>query len=266
MAVGHEKKMSGIYEKNRSVGYEQNISEKYEKKILKQKNVWEEFFADKKRGGHRSSAEEFLAMEAREKLFHLDGGKTLFDFGCGAGELLVYYAPEYEKTTGVDFSPSMLEEASKRIKERNCENTTLILADDKTVWDKLDSSFDRITAAGVFQYLTYQEIDDFLFNASKYLNEGGKIVLFDMLDPRLYPLWKIGLFSQDKSCRKMLSKVICGVKNSTSSSLKKRPRDILGYSHHPNKIKKIANKNGFEMICVQSMYYEYKYHAIIFRS
>lgn len=259
MSAGqHENKVSGVYEKNRSAGYE--------KDILKPKNVWEEFFADKRRGGHRSSAEEFLAMEAREKLFHLDGGKTLLDFGCGAGELLVYYAQEYEKTIGVDFSPSMLEEASKRIRERNCENTTLILADDKTVWDKLDSSFDRITAAGVFQYLTYQEIDDFIFNASKYLNEGGKIVLFDMLDPRLYPLWKIGLFSQDKSCRKILSKAVCGVKNSISASVKKRPRDILGYSHYPNKIKKIANKNGFEMICVQSMYYEYKYHAIIFRS
>jgi cyclopropane-fatty-acyl-phospholipid synthase len=266
MSVGHEKKVYGVYEKNRSAGYEQNISEEYEKKILKPKNVWEEFFADKRRGGHRSSAEEFLAMEAREKLFHLDGGKTLLDFGCGAGELLVYYAPEYEKTIGVDFSPSMLEEASKRIRERNCKNTTLILADDKTVWNKLDSSFDRITSAGVFQYLTYQEIDDFILNASNYLNKGGKIILFDMLDPRLYPLWKIGLFSQDKSVRKFLCKAVYGVRNTISASLKNRPRDILGYSHNPNKIKKIANKNGFEMICVQSMYYEYKYHAIIFRS
>lgn len=266
MSEVNAKKMSGFYEKNRPRGYEQNVSGGYEKKIMKSKNVWEEFFADKRRGGHRSSAEEFLAMEAREKLFHLDGGKILLDFGCGAGELLVYYAPEYEKTIGVDFSSSMLEEASKRIRERNCENTTLILADDKTVWDKLDSSFDRITAAGVFQYLTYQEIDDFIFNASKYLNKEGKIVLFDMLDPRLYPLWKMGLFSQDKSCRKILFKAICGVRNTISASLKNRPRDILGYSHDPNKIKKIANKNGFEMICAQSMYYEYKYHAIIFRS
>jgi cyclopropane fatty-acyl-phospholipid synthase-like methyltransferase len=256
----------GEHEKNVSEGHEKNVLWGYEKNTSKSKNVWEEFFANKRRGGHRSSAEEFLALEAREKLFHLDGGKTLLDFGCGAGELLVYYAPEYEKTIGVDFSPSMLEEANKRIKERNCENTTLILADDKTVWDKLDSSLDRITAAGVFQYLTYQEIDEFIFNASNYLNEGGKIVLFDMLDPRLYPLWKIGLFSQDKSCWKFLCKAVCGVRNTISSSLKNRPRDILGYSHNPNTIKKIANKNGFEMICVQSMYYEYKYHAIIYRN
>jgi len=233
--------------------------------MSKPKNVWAEFFSDKRCGGHRSSAEEFLAMEAREKLFHLDGGKTLLDFGCGAGELLVYYAPEYERTTGVDFSPSMLDEASKRIREKKFENVTFILADDKTVWEKLDSSFDRITAAGVFQYLTYQEIDEFIFNASNYLNKGGKIVLFDLLDSRLYPLWKMGLFSQDAGFWKIFHKVGFEFKTIISASLKNRPKDILGYSHNPYKIEKIANKHGFEMTCVQSMYYEYKYHAIIFR-
>jgi cyclopropane fatty-acyl-phospholipid synthase-like methyltransferase len=230
------------------------------------KNVWAEFFSDKRSGGHRSSAEEFLAMEAKEKLFHLVGGKTLLDFGCGAGELLVYYAPEYEKLVGVDFSQSMLEEASKRIRQNKYENITLILADHKTVWGKLDSSFDRITAAGVFQYLTYQEIDEFLSKASKHLNKKGKIVLFDIPDSRLYPLWKLGLFSEDTGLGKILRKAGFELKTIISASLKNRPKDILGYSHNPYKIKKIAKKHGFEMVCVQSMYYEYKYHTIIYKT
>jgi cyclopropane fatty-acyl-phospholipid synthase-like methyltransferase len=230
------------------------------------KNVWAEFFSDKISGGHRSSAEEFLAMEAKEKLFHLDGGKTLLDFGCGAGELLVYYAPEYEKLVGVDFSQSMLEEASNRIRQKKYENITLILADHKTVWGKLDSSFDRITAAGVFQYLTYQEIDEFISNASKHLNKKGKIVLFDIPDSRLYPLWKLGLFSEDAGLGKILRKAGFELKTIISASLKNRPKDILGYSHNPYKIEKIAKKHGFEMVCVQSMYYEYKYHTIIYKT
>ena len=143
----------------------------------------------------------------KEKLFHLDGGETLLDFGCGAGELLVHYAPKYEKMVGVDFSASMLDEASTKVSERKCGNISLILADDKTVWDNLESSFYRITAAGVIQYLTLQEIDSFIFNASNYLNKGGKIVLFDILDPRLYPLWKIELFSQDADFGKILRKI-----------------------------------------------------------
>lgn len=231
--------------------------------MLKSKNTWEEFFANKKHGGHRYSTEEFLCKEAREKLFHLNRGKTLLDFGCGAGELLVYYAPEYEKLVGADFSASMLEEADKRIRERKYENINLILADDKTVWEKLDSSFDRITAAGVIQYLTDEEVDDFISNASKHLNKGGKIVLFDILNPHLYPLWKIGLFSRDVGCWKIFRKIGFEARTIISAKLKNRPKDILGYTHNPYTIEKIANKHGFKIEFVQSMYYEYKYHAII---
>lgn len=246
-------------------GYE-NMSGSYGKNISKQKDFWVEFFANRRDGGHRSSAEEFIFKEAREKLFHLDGGKTLLDFGCGAGELLTYYAPEYEKTVGVDFSASMLDEASKRIREKKCGNISLIQADDKTVWDKLESSFDRITAAGVIQYLTLQETDSLIFNASSYLNEGGKIVLFDILDPRLYPLWKIGLFSQDADYWKILRKIGFELRVMLSAAFSNRPNNILGFSHNPDAIRKIADKHGFETTFVQSMYYEYKYHAIMSRT
>lgn len=234
-----------------------------EKKLSDKKDFWIEFFTGRRDGGHRSSSEEFISMEAREKLFHLDGGKTLLDFGCGAGELLTYYAPEYEQLIGVDFSASMLDEASKKIREKKYENILLIQADDKTVWNKLESSYDRITAAGVMQYLTLQEIDNFIFNASKYLNNKGKIVLFDILDPRLYPLWKIGLFSQDANFWKILQKIGFECKVIAAASLNNHPRDILGFAHNPNKIRNIAAKHGFETTFVKSMYYEYKYHAII---
>lgn len=242
------------------------MSGSYEKSSSKQKDFWAEFFANRRDGGHRSSAEEFISKEAREKMFHLDGGDTLLDFGCGAGELLTYYAPAYEEMVGVDFSTSMLDEASKRIREKKCENISLIHADDKTVWNKLEFSFDRITAAGVIQYLTLPEIDSFIFNASNYLNKDGKIVLFDILDPRLYPLWKIGLFSQDANFWKIIHKIGFEFRTIISAAVNNRPNNILGFSHNPDAIRKIADKHGFETTFVQSMYYEYKYHAIMSRT
>jgi cyclopropane-fatty-acyl-phospholipid synthase len=240
--------------------------ERMEKTHTKPKNIWEDFFKDKTHGGHRYSSEEFLSIEAREKLFHLDGGKTLLDFGCGSAELLAYYSLDYEQLVGVDFSQSMLGEAGKRLRERKCNNIDLILADHKTVWENLHSTFDRITAAGVIQYLTFQEIDDFIANASGHLNSDGKIVFFDILDPRLYPLWKLGVFAPNAGLLKALYRVGCDFQTSISATLRNRPRNIYGFSHNPYKIQKIAHKHGFEMRYVKSMYYEYKYHAIMFRT
>ncbi|MFY9201711.1 MAG: hypothetical protein ACOX7X_00270 [Methanosarcina flavescens] len=44
----------------------------------------------------------------------------------------------------------------------------------------MNSSFDRITAAQVVQYLTPEQIDAFVNNACSHLNGGGKIIFFDI--------------------------------------------------------------------------------------
>lgn len=231
----------------------------------KSKFSWAGYFLDKNKGGHRYSTEEFLYKEAMEKLFHLRGGKSLLDFGCGAGELLIYYVPDYERVVGVDISSSILLEAEKKIWEQNYKNVDLILADEETVWDRLNVSFDRITATAVVQYLTPEQIDAFIHNASDYLNEGGKIVFFDIIDPRIYSLWKIGWFSQNFKFWQALPKAGIGCFRQLSAVLKNQPGDIIGDAHSPYLIEKIARNNGFTMQYIKSMYYEYRYHAILSR-
>lgn len=226
---------------------------------------WAEYWAGKTNGAHRFSTEEFLSKEAREKLFHLEGGESILDFGCGSGDLLIYYIPHYETVVGADFSDSMLNEAEKKISKKNYENVRLILADDKTVWDKLDLSFDRISASQVIQFLTYEQIDSFISNASRYLNDGGKIIFFDLVDPRLSVFFKIGLFSRKFSYWKLLPGICIATFKYISTKVYNKPKGIIGYSHNPYKVEEIANKHGFGMEYVQSMYYEYRYHAILSR-
>lgn len=234
-------------------------------KCNKSEFSWAEYSLDKKKGGHMHSTEEFIYKEAKEKLFHLNGGKSLLDFGCGAGELLIHYVPNYERVVGVDFSSSMLFEAEKKIWEQNYKNVDLILADDKTIWNRLNSSFDRITAAAIVQYLTPEQIDAFILNASDYLNEGGKIVFFDIIDPRIYSLWKTGWFSQNFKFWKTLPKAGFGCFRQLSAILLSRPGDIIGDTHSPYLIEKIARNNGFTMEHIKSMYCEYRYHAILLK-
>lgn len=229
----------------------------------KPKYSWEEYFSDKKKGGHRYSTEEFLYKEAKEKLFHLNGGRSLLDFGCGAGELLIYYVPNYERIVGADFSSSMLFEAEKKMWQQNYKNVDLILADDETIWGRLNISFDRITATAVVQYLTPEQIDTFIHHASDYLNENGKIIFFDIIDPRLYSLWKMGWFSQNFRLWKILPKTSFGFLRQMSAISKNRPKDIIGDAHSPYLIEQIGRDNGFKMEYVKSMYYEYRYHAIL---
>jgi cyclopropane fatty-acyl-phospholipid synthase-like methyltransferase len=226
------------------------------------KYSWQDYFSDKKIGSYKFSTDDFFRKEAREKLFHLNGGRYLLDFGCGAGELLIHYAPNYEKVVGVDFSISMLFEAERKIWQEHYKNVDLILADDKMIWNKLNFSFDRITATSVIQYMTPEQTDSFVENASAYLNDDGKIAFFDIIDPRLYSLWKIGWFSGNFKFWKSLSKINLQAFMQTST-LKSCPIDEVGATYNPYIIENIANKHDLKMECVRSMYSEYRYHAIL---
>lgn len=231
--------------------------------LKKSEFSWEEYFSDKKKGGHRFSTEEFLAKEAKEKLFHLSGGKTLLDFGCGAGELLIYYVPNYEKVIGVDFSRSMLLEAEKKVMQHEYRNVDLIFADDRTVWDELNVKFDRITATAVVQYLTPEQLEGFIRNASEHLSKEGKIIFFDIIDPKFYYLWKIGWFSQNFMSWSIFTGACLDCLKRMSAFLKNKPYDIIGNSYSPHLIEKIARRSDFHVEYVKSMYYEYRYHAIL---
>lgn len=228
---------------------------------------WQRYWSARVSGGHRYQSEDFFQKEAREKLYHLDNGESLLDFGCGSADLLVYYAGIYRHIVGVDFSSSMLENARKRVEVFNCAGQiTLVHADDASVWEEVPQSFDRITAGQVIQYFDRGKIDTFIGQASSRLNGNGRLIFFDVIDPRIHYLFELGLFGKEKvGTVKMAIRMLANFFSKRLRRLKALPTAEIGYAYRPEEISEIARKHGLHSEVIWSMYYEYRYHLILTR-
>ena len=157
----------------------------------------------------------------------------------------------------------MLEKAKEKVNHCGYKNVNFIYADDISIWPKIDQSFDRIITNQVIQHLTLSQVDNFIKNSIKKLNIDGKIIFFDIIDSRLFDLWRAGLFSK-KIC--FFKLFLYFTKFRILHMIKGGPDDkIMGYAYSPLMIEKIANKYELQMEYVQSMYYEYRYHVIMSR-
>jgi len=228
-------------------------------------SYWHNFWQSKTNGGHRIQSEDFLSKEAREKLFHLQGGKSLLDFGCGSGDLLVYYTKAFNRIVGVDFSPSMLSKAEERIITSGyIDKVTLIQGDETDIWDRVPMVFDQITAGQVVQYLNTSALDNFIRQASLRLADEGRIILFDIIDPRIFYLFELGLFSKDMpNLIRILARMIHLFFHKLFRRFRKWPLSELGYSYFPAEIAAIAARYDLNAEVAWSMYYEYRYHVIL---
>jgi cyclopropane-fatty-acyl-phospholipid synthase len=226
-------------------------------------------YARQVNGVHRYNTEEFYQLEAREKLFHLGSGASALDFGCGSADLLAYYAPQFDTLVGVDISDMMLARTAERLRQMGVANVTLRQADDLTVWPWLaERRFDVITSAAVMQYFSPPQIGAFLANAHAHVAPGGRVVMFDLVDPRVYWPFKYGWFSaKPMNAAQVVHALARSVKMlalGLAKALGMRPRaDLMGAAHHPAVIKAQAEAAGYSVNFVRSIYYEYRYHALL---
>lgn len=229
-----------------------------------------DFYSDKVSGLHRLSEESFLAKEAREKIFHLGPAASVLDFGCGTADLTAYYAQAYEKVVGADFSANMLEHARRRLDGFGHPEVTLIEADDRAIWGHvIGQQFDVITTAGVMQHLSLARFEAFLQGARGALNRGGRVVLFDLIDPRRYRLAELGIFGARPG---FVCAAVAVGRNLPALLLRRlrmarngRENDRIGFEHHPMHVCRIAERQRFSVEFVNSMYYEYRFHVLLQR-
>jgi SAM-dependent methyltransferase len=97
--------------------------------------------------------------------------RTVLDFGCGVGRLLIPFAKVVDEVVGVDVSPSMLKEARRNCDEHGLCNVRLLDSDDTL--SGLTGSFDLIHSCIVFQHIPTERGRAIFSKLLQHLRPGG---------------------------------------------------------------------------------------------
>jgi 2-polyprenyl-3-methyl-5-hydroxy-6-metoxy-1,4-benzoquinol methylase len=97
--------------------------------------------------------------------------RTVADFGCGVGRLLIPFAKIADEVVGLDVSKSMLEEARRNCDEQGLRNVRLCVSDDSL--SAVSESFDLIHSCIVFQHIPLERGRAIFSKLLLHLRPGG---------------------------------------------------------------------------------------------
>jgi SAM-dependent methyltransferase len=97
--------------------------------------------------------------------------KSVLDFGCGVGRVVVALAAIADHVVGLDVSPSMLREAQINCDERALRNVVLRSSDDEL--STLDGTFDLIHSFIVLQHVPVARGRKLVGNLLRYIRPTG---------------------------------------------------------------------------------------------
>lgn len=119
---------------------------------------------------------EIFIDELVEKIHkHIDREfkpKSVLDFGCGTGRLVIPFAMRFEKVVGLDISKDILEIARQNAAKRDLKNIQFYLSDDNLT-EISDQTFDLINSFIVFQHINLKRGERLIQNLLKLLNQKG---------------------------------------------------------------------------------------------
>lgn len=101
--------------------------------------------------------------------------KSVLDFGCGVGRLVIPFAVEFEHVTAVDVSVGMLETAKQNCNERGISNVDFVHSDDRL--SLLTRDFDFIHSYLVFQHIPVDRGEAIIAELLKHLNDDGVLAI-----------------------------------------------------------------------------------------
>lgn len=129
----------------------------------------------------------------------------VLDVGCGTGDLVCRIAESGISATGVDFAEEMINEAKD-----NASGLQLNKAKFKHAnifdYSYQKEEYDVVSANGFIEYISYQELDDFLTISYKALKPGGSLVLGSR--NRLFNIFSLNDYTREEISGQYLNSLV----------------------------------------------------------
>ena len=235
-----------------------------------------EFWQKQSSSHNRSADPEFYRRKAAEHAALLDPVEReagCIDLGCGAGEMLRFFADDVNVKVGLDYSDAMLVAARAALGDRDIELTAAdafayLPATAIPVWT---------TTGALNQYLSIEKLKD-LMHIFADNPSSRSFFLFDCIDPMRFRAMPLGIsyrenhaYAHDNpTIRRKIKQLMLRVQYGTQLLFGRFDRDIhwlgnasMGYGIRPGFWHRIGKELDLGIEIVSSRYYEYRYHVLV---
>jgi demethylmenaquinone methyltransferase/2-methoxy-6-polyprenyl-1,4-benzoquinol methylase len=140
---------------------------------------------------------EIRYRKAAVEALDLKPGSAVIELGCGTGLNFRYLEEKIGsagRLIGVDFTKEMLERAQEKVHHYGWSNVELV-QEDATQY-RFPNHVDGIISSFVFSCMP--EHESIIERAARSLRPSGRLVILDIKEPQLWPLWayKLALLTQ----------------------------------------------------------------------
>ncbi len=219
---------------------------------------------------HAHDSAAWYDRYAEEVLFYLKDCKVIADSGCGSGEILERILPYFEKIYALDYSSSMIEKAEEKITIKDQKKVEFFCNNMNDI-DKLGfTSLDAIYNNGVIQYLSNEELNNFVISSRRVLKESGKLILLNIPNINSRMLFLLGFYKLEKEVT--FFSVLKGFFHLSFKMLifKMKNRfirfdDGIGNWYSVAQLQSIGTDHGFKVSIYGSstINYYYRFHAVL---